>query len=122
MQTKDVFFMIFEYAFISRSYIIVLRTICVRIFFVGLFEGKGKKIITDLVLVIFDVLFSFLNPLFLLFNIFKKILFFILLLLDLVIYSVMPLFYANKRQDFSSFISIKRKIFFFFMPLQKSGF
>ena len=47
-----------------------------------------------------------------LFNIFKKILFFILLLLDLVIYSVMPLFYANKRQDFSSFISIKRKIFF----------
>ena len=66
--------------------------------------------------------FFFFKPTFLLFNIFKKILFFILLLLDLVIYSVMPLFYANKRQDFSSFISIKRKIFFFFMPLQKSGF
>merc|ERR1712018_331641 len=92
----------FEYAFISRSYIIVLRTICVRKFFllVCLFEGKGKKIITDLVLVIFDVLFSFLNPLFLLFNIFKKILFFILLLLDLVIYSVMPLFMLIRDKIF----------------------
>ena len=36
--------------------------------------------------------FFFFKPTFLLFNIFKKILFFILLLLDLVIYSVMPLF------------------------------
>ena len=44
--------------------------VCVN-FFVGLFEGKGKKIITDLVLVIVDVLFTFL-----LINIFKKILFF----------------------------------------------
>ena len=85
----DNLFMIFEYAFISRSYIIVLRTICVRKFFVGLFEGKGKKIITDLVLVIFDVLFSFLNPLFC-YSIFSKRYYFFLVL-DLVIYSVMPL-------------------------------
>ena len=37
-------FMIFEYAFISRSYIIVLRTICVRKFFLLVcLKEKAKK-------------------------------------------------------------------------------
>ena len=39
----DNLFMIFEYAFISRSYIIVLRTICVRIFLLVCLKEKAKK-------------------------------------------------------------------------------
>ena len=72
----DNLFMIFEYAFISRSYIIVLRTICVRKFFCWFVWRKRQKNNHWSSFSYIWRSFFFFKPTFLLFNIFKKILFF----------------------------------------------